>query len=202
MRKHIPNALSFSRILFAAFFLLTYDPEQKAAYLIGVTLLAVGFGTDAFDGLLARRWGVTSAQGYVLDGLGDRAMYIGGTLTLVATGRLAPSLAWLVVFRELLLYGLRSVPRHAWYPVPARDRLLTKAHALAIRVWLFTCFFADGVRLFGRYDLYGNMAFRIALGLLLATAILVAYYAFGTALWRLWTGSAREDVKHGNRRGG
>jgi phosphatidylglycerophosphate synthase len=200
MRKHIPNALSFSRILFAALFLLTYDPDQKVGYVIGITLLVVGFGTDAFDGPLARRWRVTSEQGYVLDGLGDRAMYISGALTLVATGRLAPSLAWLVVFREVLLYGLRSVPRNAWYPVPAGDRLLTKTHALAIRVWLFACFFADGVRLFRGYDLYASAAFRILVGLLLATSILVAYYAFGTALWRLRTRTIREDVRHGNQR--
>jgi phosphatidylglycerophosphate synthase len=198
MRKYIPNALSFSRIVFAVLFLLIYNPEEKVAYLVGITLLVVGFGTDAFDGPLARRWKVTSEQGYVLDGIGDRALYISGTLALVATGRLVASLGWLIVFREVLLYAVRSVPGNAWYPVPAGDRVLTKAHALAIRVWLFTCYFADGLRLLGGYNLYDSTAFRITLGLLLATSILVAYFAFGTTLWRLWTRTAREDLQNGD----
>jgi phosphatidylglycerophosphate synthase len=197
MRKYIPNALSCSRIIFAALFLVIYDPEKKLSYVLAVGILILGFGTDAIDGLLARRWRVTSEQGYILDGIGDRAMYISSTLTLVATNRLAASLAWLIVLRELLLYAVRSLPETSWYPVPMGERILTKTHALAIRVFFFSCFLADGLRLYTGINSYALISFRLIKGVLLTVALLVAYYALGSLLRRSWMRTAREDM--GNR---
>ena len=64
--KYIPNILSSSRIILA-FFLLAVKPLSPPFFLI---YLLCGI-TDMVDGLIARRFSVTSSLGSKLDSIGD-----------------------------------------------------------------------------------------------------------------------------------
>jgi CDP-diacylglycerol--glycerol-3-phosphate 3-phosphatidyltransferase len=64
----VPNLLSLLRIALAPVLLsLIWSGDMRAFF----WTLAVAFGTDMFDGYLARRWGQVTALGASLDGIGD-----------------------------------------------------------------------------------------------------------------------------------
>ena len=68
--KHVPNALSISRIFLAvALLFLTRDP-----WIFGAVYLIIGL-TDVFDGKIARRFHVESNLGSKLDAVGDSMLF-------------------------------------------------------------------------------------------------------------------------------
>lgn len=72
--KHIPNALSFSRILIA--FALVFDAwngETAHWFVIGFIIAA---STDFLDGLAARRLNATTKLGSTLDANADAILYL------------------------------------------------------------------------------------------------------------------------------
>jgi CDP-alcohol phosphatidyltransferase len=65
-RQWVPNAISLARIVIALVMAWCADSPWWA-----VGLLAVCAATDAADGFLARRWGVTSEAGARIDSVAD-----------------------------------------------------------------------------------------------------------------------------------
>ncbi len=72
-KKMIPNILSLSRIIGALLLPIIFDYTSILALII---LLIILFTTDMLDGQLARRWGVTTIGGGLLDPLGDKILAI------------------------------------------------------------------------------------------------------------------------------
>jgi phosphatidylglycerophosphate synthase len=176
MRSQVPNLLSCSRIVFSGFFVLLYSASNADLYYLALSSLAFAHLTDQTDGRLARRWGVTSKRGSLLDGLADRTMYIAVVFAFVATRRLDPTLAWLVVSREFFLYGVRLMRQTDWYPIVGMHRRLALTHGITLQVWLATFLFADGVLLFKGKDWYALLGFQVLQSLLFFTALGVGYY--------------------------
>src|SRR5215831_10681530 len=87
--RHVPNILTVSRLALAAAFFVVLSPWQyeKSPALRGsgpdwrllfsAVLFVVAAITDALDGLLARRWGVVSVFGRVMDPFADKILVIG-----------------------------------------------------------------------------------------------------------------------------
>ena len=116
---NIPNLLSLFRILAVPLFLVLLLPRDffvvestltmalcRLAALILVILVAV---TDWLDGHLARAWKMVTPAGKLLDPLADKIFV---TAALVALVRLDIIPAWaavLVISREFLVTGLRSL---------------------------------------------------------------------------------------------
>ena len=70
--------------------------------------------TDVVDGALARRWKVTSAFGYVLDGVADRSTNIALIVALTSLGAMSPLLAFAFLLRDVVLYAARSLFATWW----------------------------------------------------------------------------------------
>lgn len=79
----VPNILSLVRLALAVAF-----PFMPPAWW-WLAILAAG-GTDAVDGLVARRLGVSNWIGGVLDSIADKAFVVAVLLTFVVQGLLAP----------------------------------------------------------------------------------------------------------------
>jgi phosphatidylglycerophosphate synthase len=69
----IPNALSLSRLIFLPLLYLFILADHLTAFLIGYILIGA---TDFFDGLIARRFNMTSEIGKALDSIADLFFYI------------------------------------------------------------------------------------------------------------------------------
>lgn len=71
LRRHLPNALTLSRLLLCPLMLWCFV-EQR--FVTGLVLFVVAAGTDLADGYLARRWNTTSSFGAVLDPVSDKVL--------------------------------------------------------------------------------------------------------------------------------
>jgi CDP-diacylglycerol--glycerol-3-phosphate 3-phosphatidyltransferase len=72
-------------------------------------LFCVAGATDYVDGVLARRWHVTSKLGSFLDTTADKLLVSGTLIALLAADRVSPWIVALIVGRELVLMGLRGI---------------------------------------------------------------------------------------------
>jgi phosphatidylglycerophosphate synthase len=100
-----PSLLSFARIPLAAAFVVL---DHRPSWALGILLLAAI--TDVLDGFVARRLGLATPTGAVVDGVLDKvfaAIVIGG---LIAQGRLPWAAAGLLATREL-----GELPLVAWW---------------------------------------------------------------------------------------
>jgi len=112
----VPNVLSVLRLLGVPVFLWAILAEHDAIAL--VTLMLSGL-SDYLDGKIARRFGLESRLGQLLDPFADR-LYIATTLFGLAWRDIIPWwLVWALVGREVLLAAvLWWVKRHGQVGLP------------------------------------------------------------------------------------
>lgn len=123
----IPNILTFGRVCavpLAIWLVLKYDCAAA-------TILFVLAGlTDALDGWLARRRGI-SALGTLLDPLADKALLTSMFVTLAAINLLPVWLTILVVFRDAMIISGILLLRLLGSPVAIRPLLVSKLNTAA-----------------------------------------------------------------------
>ena len=113
---NLPNSLTVTRIFLVPLLVVALLTKVKGHLILGVPKEIVGaaiFGlaslTDWLDGYLARRRKQITTLGQVIDPLADKLLTSAALISLVAMG-LAP--AWMVAIiigREFLVTGLRSI---------------------------------------------------------------------------------------------
>lgn len=108
----VPNLLTFLRILAIPVvgWLLTY-PGPRQAWTAMFVYLAASL-TDFLDGWIARRYGLVTTLGKLLDPLADKLLVI-STLLMLAVMHREPGIpGWILVIivgREFAVTGLRSI---------------------------------------------------------------------------------------------
>ena len=120
----LPNLLTLLRIgLVPVLVLVLLSPTQVARAVAGGCFLLACL-TDFFDGWLARRRGLTTALGQLLDPLADK-LIVAAALIMVAAVPPEPRVpAWMVVvivLRELAVTGLRGIASSGGVLVPAQE---------------------------------------------------------------------------------
>jgi phosphatidylglycerophosphate synthase len=176
MYRALPDALSLLRIPCAISVTVLYSGREKWRFEAAVGVIAIALATDFLDGAIARKYCLTSEHGYILDGLGDRAMYIGLFLAFLVEHKIGLVATWLLIFREVAIYAVRLFSGR-WFSANQSVRFLSLLHAGLVRMWILCIIVADGLVLFadsGQFMLKW-LAFA-STGLLLATLI-VAYYS-------------------------
>lgn len=104
---NLPNQLTVLRLVLAV---VVFAMMVAKWYLPALVLFIVAASTDWLDGYLARRWGLITQLGRILDPFADKII-ICGTFILLAAEPAALIPAWVVVVivgRELLITALRS----------------------------------------------------------------------------------------------
>ena len=116
---NLPNLLTLSRMgltLLLVFLLLQPWPGAKAAALAVFVVAAL---TDLWDGRIARRRGLISKFGVLMDPIADKVLVLCAFATFVKL-RVAPGwMVLLIVARELLITGLRMVALSKGRALPA-----------------------------------------------------------------------------------
>lgn len=109
---NLPNLLTLSRIpiLFGivAFLYLPFTGASTVAFV----LFVIGALTDWADGYYARKQGLVSNFGKLMDALTDKVFMVGLFIALLAADKLPPwtlPLLLLILSREFLITGLRLV---------------------------------------------------------------------------------------------
>lgn len=120
----LPNLLSLLRVGLVpvlVFALLEPTPAWRA-FAAACFLLACL--TDFFDGWLARRHGLTTALGQLLDPLADKLIVAAALIMLAAVPpepRVPAWMAVVIVLRELAVTGLRGIASSGGVLLPAQE---------------------------------------------------------------------------------
>lgn len=99
---NLPNLISIARLL--AVPVVIWCMLQGAWTAAFATFVLAGI-SDALDGFIAKRFGMTSELGSILDPLADKALLMAIYVTLGIKGALPAWLVLLVVSRDVLLIG-------------------------------------------------------------------------------------------------
>ncbi len=104
-----PNTLTMFRIIAApAIVILLMMPNRFTALLAGL-IFSVAAITDYFDGYLARRYGLVSNLGKVMDPVADKLLVSSSLVMLSALGWMPAWIACVIIGRELAVTGLRNI---------------------------------------------------------------------------------------------
>ena len=119
MKNNLPNLLSLSRLVATILVVTLVLLNQPWSFLVATALFLLASITDFFDGYLARRFHVTSPLGVFLDLTADK-IFVAAILIGLVQINLVP--AWIVIIivaREFLVTGLRSMAAAIGKVIPA-----------------------------------------------------------------------------------
>ncbi|MDR3510325.1 MAG: CDP-diacylglycerol--glycerol-3-phosphate 3-phosphatidyltransferase [Caulobacteraceae bacterium] len=181
--KQLPNVLTVLRLvlsflMFAAMVFVGDGLDGGAiAPDVGTWLARFAFAafvvaavTDYFDGWLARRWGVTSLTGAILDPIADKILVCGAILGLLAVRTPGVLVSGgVILFREFAVSALREVlaPRGIKLPVTFLAKTKTTLQLVALGAILILWFWpawglATNYAVLGRALTYAEGLFDFA----------------------------------------
>ena len=105
MTWNIPNILTISRIFMIPFFMAAF-PDHK---LIAFCLFIAASLTDFVDGYIARKLQMVTNFGKYMDPLADKLLVFSAIILFVDAGQMPVWIAMIVIARELLITGLRTI---------------------------------------------------------------------------------------------
>ncbi|MCK5050396.1 MAG: CDP-diacylglycerol--glycerol-3-phosphate 3-phosphatidyltransferase [Candidatus Cloacimonetes bacterium] len=134
MKKYIPNSLTLFRVvLVPIFFWLIYYSQIKYHYQWATFVFIVASITDIFDGLLARRFGVVTNFGKIMDPLADKLLTLLALIALISEPMKMMSIYvfYIILFREVMITLLRHyytlkkiyIPANVWGKVKTTFQL-------------------------------------------------------------------------------
>jgi len=113
MALNWPNRLTVARIVMAPCVMILLQEGNRGSRWIAFWLFVAAALTDLVDGHLARRYGWISNLGKFLDPLADKLLVVLAWIGLAKLGLLPQWTTYVIVGRELLITGLRSIAAYA-----------------------------------------------------------------------------------------
>jgi CDP-diacylglycerol--glycerol-3-phosphate 3-phosphatidyltransferase len=117
--SNVPNILSTSRLLATVLVFILVLVNQPWAFLVATLLFLLASITDFFDGYLARRLHVVSSLGVFLDLTADKVFVSAILVGLVQIGLVPAWIVFVIITREFLVTGLRSMAAAKGHVIPA-----------------------------------------------------------------------------------
>jgi cardiolipin synthase (CMP-forming) len=121
--RSVPNIISLSRVALAAAFVADHDPNARLLIVLAAAV------TDMLDGWLARKAGLTSRFGALIDPFADRVFALVAVATFVYEGSMTTLQYFIMIFRDLMTaVGFLVAKSISWLrPVEFRARWSGKA---------------------------------------------------------------------------
>jgi len=117
--KNLPNILSMSRLVATVVIFILVLVNQPWAFLAATILFALASLTDYLDGYLARKMKVVSSLGVFLDLTADKILVAAILIALVQIGIIPAWITFIIIAREFLVSGLRSLAAAKGKVIPA-----------------------------------------------------------------------------------
>jgi cardiolipin synthase (CMP-forming) len=125
---NLPNLITLGRILLVPIVVWAISSGQM--WIAFVLFLAAGV-SDAVDGFLAKRFGMTSELGSYLDPLADKALIVSIYVALGINGVVPGWLVILVVSRDIMIVGAVVLSWLIGSPVMMKPLLVSKLNTVA-----------------------------------------------------------------------
>lgn len=114
---NLPNKLATLRIILVIPFVMVLTLALKAENsafeitmrILATIIFAAASITDYYDGKIARKYNLVTNLGKLLDPLADKILVISALVTLTKFDKISLWFVLIIIFRELLITGLRSI---------------------------------------------------------------------------------------------
>jgi len=166
----LPNLLTLGRIAIVVVIVLVLRDEGPVTGAAAAALFFLACLTDYYDGLLARKYSLTTTLGKFLDPLADKLLVAAILIMLVGMRREPSVPAWLVVIvvgREIAVTGLRAIA--------SGEGIIVSAEELGKYKMIFQMFALHGLLL---HYVYLGIDFHLA-GM---------YFLWVSTIVSLWSG--------------
>ncbi len=141
------NRLTLGRLVLTILFVISLSTSWAYGRTAALVLFLLAGVTDYLDGQIARRWGIITNFGKLMDPLVDKVMMASAFICLVPLGAIPAWVATIIVARDFLITGLRLLASAEGVILPAERlgkhktswQIVTVAYLLAllamIEVW-------------------------------------------------------------------
>ena len=188
---NLPNLITIARILLVPVIVWAITSDQMLFAFI--LFLAAGL-SDAVDGFLAKRFGMTSEFGSYLDPLADKALIVSIYVALGISDALPRWLVILVVSRDIMIVAAVILSWLVGKPVAVKPLTVSKANTVA-QIVLATLVLASlGLRV--------DFAWLIAVNIAAVAALTLLSVAAYVREWVRHMGSAEQRWGDRSRGGG
>jgi CDP-diacylglycerol--glycerol-3-phosphate 3-phosphatidyltransferase len=109
---NLPNVITMARIIFVPFFIWTlveFNNPESAMRWISVLVFIIIMASDGVDGAIARKRGLITNLGKLLDPIADKALLGGALVTLSVLGEVSWWITAVIMIRELGITAYRFV---------------------------------------------------------------------------------------------
>ncbi len=131
----LPNQLTTLRIVLTPVFLFLFLSENPVLKQISLVVYIIAAITDWYDGWLARKFNYITTWGKFMDPLADKILTTAAFFAFVAIGQLELWMVIIVVFRDVLITGLRLFAE--WKKKSFTTSYLAKVKTLVQMVFIF-----------------------------------------------------------------
>jgi CDP-diacylglycerol--glycerol-3-phosphate 3-phosphatidyltransferase len=118
----LPNAITLSRLVLTAVFVVAMGFPGLGGMMTALVSFSVAAATDWLDGYLARKMGLVTPLGKLLDPLADKILVCAAFVFMSVEGFAPVWVTAVIIGREFLVTGLRQIAIEAGQ-VLAADRL-------------------------------------------------------------------------------
>lgn len=119
---NLPNKLTTGRLFLTALFVACFSIEFQGRFTAALVVFAVAAVTDLLDGVIARRHGLVTDFGKLMDPLADKILTAAAFISLAAYDAIPEWAVVAIIAREFLITGLRSLAASKGEVIPA-DKL-------------------------------------------------------------------------------
>ena len=120
-RLNLPNLLTLARVAAVPLIVIIMLSDTRDAGFWAAAIFGAAAVTDFIDGWLARKWGVVTVLGKFLDPLADKLIVMAALIMLIPFGRIPAWAVFLVLAREIIVTGLRSIASSEGIVIDASD---------------------------------------------------------------------------------
>jgi CDP-diacylglycerol--glycerol-3-phosphate 3-phosphatidyltransferase len=104
-----PNSLTMFRIAAVPLLIAIMTSPSRLSGFFAVLVFGAAAVTDYFDGYVARRFGLVSSLGKIMDPLADKLLVSSAFIMMIPHGRVPAWVICVIIGRELAVTGLRNV---------------------------------------------------------------------------------------------
>jgi len=163
-----PNTLTLFRIAAVPIIvILMLFPNRVACFTAAIIFSAAAI-TDYFDGYFARRFGLVSNLGKVMDPVADKLLVSSAFIMLTALGWVPAWVVCIIIGREIAVTGLRNIIAEKGEDVSASNLGKYKTGfqiAAAIPLLIHYPFFGLDAHAIGTFFLWGALIFTLWSGI-------------------------------------
>ena len=106
---NLANKITLSRIALIPLFMIAYSWNFPYNELVSCIIFAVAALTDGVDGYVARNYKMVTDFGKFIDPLADKLLVATALICFVGKGEIAAYMAVIIIAREFIVTGLRTV---------------------------------------------------------------------------------------------